>query len=111
MGVIYCRRCGRKIGFVRTVNGKSMPVESDALYVFPGERGSMEVITQGGRLIRAFPAERDDPAAIRAYVPHWKNCVGAREIKREQQAKAVKRKPEPVMRKPARDNAQQLALF
>jgi hypothetical protein len=54
-----CKACLQAIKFIRTENGKQMPVNLPAI----------TVITELGK-------------TIRAYVPHWSNCPGA-ETKRK----------------------------
>lgn len=48
-----CRTCKSEIKFIRTGNGRSMPVEVKPI----------TVVTSLGKTIRAF-------------VPHWGNCPG-----------------------------------
>jgi len=50
----FCRSCKAEISFVKTQNGKLMPVEPKQI----------TVITRYGKMVKGF-------------VPHWPNCRGA----------------------------------
>jgi len=80
-----CRKCGAKIDFIRTVNGKMMPVQPRGTYAVRDKAGR-QVITIDGVMVRAVEAYRDDPGAFLARMPHWEFCPGAEEIRQERKA-------------------------
>lgn len=78
-----CRGCGASIEWIRTPAGRSMPVDSEPVFVIEGD-GSDRFITDEGEVIlgrRALPEEecRDLPVA---FVPHWKTCPNAADFRR-----------------------------
>ena len=93
MGRTFCRKCGKPIDFIKTANGKFMPVEPNIVRVYESPDGSMTVLKKNGKTVKAIPAHATDPMSIAAYVPHWTRCTGAEEIKKEQKAEAERWKP------------------
>lgn len=55
-----CRSCGADIKFIKTVKGKAMPVEVKQIWI----------LTEDGELVKG-------------YLPHWSNCPGANEHRKE----------------------------
>ncbi len=78
-----CRGCGAPLDWIRTAEGRSMPVDPEPVFVIEGE-GKDRFITDEGEVItgrRALPAEerREFPVA---FVPHWKTCPSADSFRR-----------------------------
>lgn len=78
-----CKGCGASIEWIRTPAGKSMPVDTEPVFVIEGG-GSDRFITDEGEIItgrRAIQEEerRDLPVA---FVPHWKTCPNAADFRR-----------------------------
>lgn len=70
-----CKFCGAQIDWIRTAQGKYMPVEFRPVLVMP-DRGDEVFITDEGEIVRG---KRALPCAvgggnIAAYVPHWAFC-------------------------------------
>jgi hypothetical protein len=75
-----CRNCGRDIRFIKTVKGKTMPVDPDQVRVIPTLDGKPYIRPDGvyvyGRI--AVDADNDpDSEAEKAYVIHLATCPEA----------------------------------
>lgn len=78
-----CKGCWRRIDWIRTAAGRSMPVDPEPIFVIEGG-GSDRFVTDEGEIVtgrRALPEEerRDLPVA---FVPHWKTCPNAADFRR-----------------------------
>lgn len=78
-----CKACGTLIDWLRTTEGKYIPLDPEPVLVIEGG-GTDHFFTDEGQIITgrlARPEERklDTPAA---FVPHWKTCVRAGQIRR-----------------------------
>lgn len=78
-----CRKCGKPINFIRMRSGKCMPVEPKGLYCVRDEHGPISLVTQAGVMVRVSEGFKGDAGVMIGYVPHWQNCTGAAEVKRE----------------------------
>lgn len=78
-----CRKCGKPINFIQTRSGKYMPVDPTGLYCTRDERGPITVITRYGEMVRVSEGFKGEAGTPVGYIPHWTNCKGAAEIKRE----------------------------
>ena len=76
---VECRVCGAPICFIKTVKGKTMPVDPEPVYFFPGEGDELLVQTDGtvqrGREPRANDIETKE--AQIGYRSHFATCPGA----------------------------------
>lgn len=79
-----CRKCGKRIDFIRMRTGKYMPVEVATVYGLPEEHGRYTIITNSGETVRVSEGQKGVPGVIAGHIPHWAKCKGAAEIKREQ---------------------------
>ena len=82
-----CRGCGAPLEWIRTTEGRSMPVDPEPVFVIEGQ-GTDSFITDEGEVItgrRARPEEerRDLPVA---FVPHWKTGPAADTFRRKKKA-------------------------
>lgn len=78
-----CRGCGTPLEWIRTKEGRSMPVDPETVFVIEGE-GRDRFITDEGEVItgrRATP-EEERPELTVAFVPHWKTCPDADRFRR-----------------------------
>ena len=80
MGLGYCKGCGAKIFWVKTVDGRNMPCNPKLLPVLRGEGGE-KFINQGGVVFSGseVPEERANSFAMR---PHWGTCPAAGRFRR-----------------------------
>lgn len=84
---IKCRACGHIIQFVRTKNGKSMPVDGFPVYVEPFAKGTL-YYKENGEAVRGYLVAKDAAGAVQVYEPHFYTCEKRGDLKQQ------KKKPE-----------------
>ena len=70
-----CRGCGKEIAFIKTVKGKSMPVNPESVYFIPAGGPNTYVMIDGTIQRGREPDWTDDgkPASI-GYICHFATC-------------------------------------
>ena len=76
MRTVPCRACGSMIGFIKTVAGKTMPVDEKSMYVVPSKEGTPFVLADGS-VISGLAASKDEPGAVIGYISHFATCPEA----------------------------------
>lgn len=79
-----CRDCGAEIDWVRTEEGRYIPVDPEPVFVIEGGGQDQFIEDEGGtitgRIARPEEERRDLPVA---YVPHWRTCQNAAGFRRK----------------------------
>lgn len=70
-----CKGCGAEIFWVKTMKGKSMPVDL-AEWSWSESDGNITLVTGDGRIITK-PKAGDS-----GYLPHWASCPKAKTFKK-----------------------------
>ena len=86
MGLIRttkCRGCGAQIAFIKTVKGKSMPVNPDAIYFVRGSE--FNAVTLDGEVFRGRTPGPGEAAMI-GYISHWATCPEANGFRKKQKS-------------------------
>ncbi len=74
-----CRGCGAEIIFIKTENGKTMPVDMEELTIIP-EAGSPQLFVTGeGKVIHGWIAGDacGEPDTVQGYISHFVTCPNA----------------------------------
>ena len=71
-----CRGCGQEIIFIKTLKGKTMPVNPDGLY-FVQAGGPNTYVTLDGEVIRGREPEPGDRNTRIGYISHFATCPEA----------------------------------
>ena len=71
-----CRGCGQEIIFIKTLKGKTMPVNPDGVYFVPAG-GPNTYVTLDGEVIRGREPEQGDRNTRIGYVSHFATCPEA----------------------------------
>ena len=74
-----CQKCGAPIVWIRTPAGKSMPCDSDPVYIIPDETGPEKTVIKDGRVVSCRYTQDPNQAAVLGYVPHFATCKPHRE--------------------------------
>lgn len=70
-----CRGCGAEIAFIKTVKGKTMPVDPEARFYIPEEDGQDVYVTADGRIARGREVDETHEGDIAlGYISHWATC-------------------------------------
>lgn len=83
-----CRGCGKEIAFIKTVKGKTMPVDPEPVWVSQCAGGSPYLRPDGtyvtGRIVGdAYDTEDPDTNLIEAYVSHFATCPEANRFRKD----------------------------
>ena len=71
-----CKSCGAKIIWLPTIGGKSMPCDPEPIPYREDSLGSMMIVTNDGRVVRA---KIDASSETVGYVSHFATCPDAEE--------------------------------
>ncbi|MBQ7556888.1 MAG: hypothetical protein IJT00_02380 [Lachnospiraceae bacterium] len=75
--VVPCRGCGRPIGFIRTVKGKTMPVDPEPVCFLPDVTKSRKYVLLDGKVVTGADCGEDNEGAWIGYVSHFETCPDA----------------------------------
>jgi len=68
-----CRGCGKEIAFIKTVKGKSMPVDPESVYYIPGG-GPNTYVTIDGEIDHGREPHYADKETKIGYISHFATC-------------------------------------
>ena len=72
-----CRGCGAEIGFIKTVAGKTIPVNPEEVAYEQKAGGSLKIVTPNGEVLSAeWPADPQKATGI-GYISHFATCPQA----------------------------------
>lgn len=77
----YCRACGAEIMFIRTMNGKTTPVDAEVVYFKVKEDGPEFYVLGNGTTKRGNRCSKYEADAS-GYISHFATCPNAEEFKR-----------------------------
>ena len=70
-----CRACGKPIIFLKTLKGKTTPVDAEAVYFIPDLAGkNLYVLPDGGTMRGVEPKPEDKDRHI-GYISHFATCT------------------------------------
>ena len=82
MKTATCRGCGKPIGFIKTVYGKTIPVDPDAFIYIPGHDGCDTFINADGTTERGWKAPYPAKDTKTGYISHFATCPEADSFRR-----------------------------
>lgn len=89
MKTSFCRACGAEIGFIKTVAGKTIPVNPEEVVYEQKAGGSLKIVTPNGEVLSAErPADPQKATGI-GYISHFATCPEADKF-RKRRAKDVR---------------------
>ena len=72
----HCRGCGQEIAFIKTVKGKTMPVNPTSVYFVPAGGPNTYVMADGSIKRGREPGPMDQQTWI-GYISHFATCPEA----------------------------------
>ena len=88
-----CRGCGADIAFIKTVGGKSIPVDPDPVY-FIQEEDNEKFVTEAGEVKRGKKAHwrltLSAQQPEKGYRPHFATCPQADKFRKKNKSERVK---------------------
>ena len=80
MTATRCRWCGQPILMIKTVRGKTVPVDAMPVRVVPDLNGSTRYVNPDGYLMHGCPLRPGETEAAEiGYVSHFATCTKRRE--------------------------------
>lgn len=76
----FCKNCGQEIDFIRTEDGKYIPVDPNPVFIIEGEGVERFYTDEEGVLIGRLAREEEVQTIEEkintpvGYIPHWKTC-------------------------------------
>ena len=77
MRTTQCRACGAEIGFIKSVGGKSIPVDAAEVTYWQNANGSKKIVTPNGEVVSADLEGDPQKATGIGYVSHFATCPEA----------------------------------
>lgn len=77
MRTTKCRACGAEIGFIKTVAGKTMPVNPDCDMYIPNPKGPCWYVTPDGYVKNGFKVNEEKDGVEFGYTSHFATCPEA----------------------------------
>ena len=85
-----CRGCGREIAFIKSVNGKSIPVDPEPLEFIP-EAAYDKFVLMDGTVERGMATERTGETETKVgYRSHWSTCPNAEDFRKKNKSERVR---------------------
>lgn len=86
MRTSLCRGCGAEIGFIKTVAGKTMPVNAKSVRFAAG--GAEVFVLPDGNVVHGTRLEegQSDPTESIGYVSHFATCPAADSFRRQRKS-------------------------
>ena len=78
-----CRGCGKEIAFIKTVKGKTMPVNPESVYFIPAGGPNTYVMEDGTIKRGREPAFADKNTQI-GYISHFATCTEADKFRKRE---------------------------
>jgi len=82
--VSYCKSCGAEIDWMRTEEGRYIPVDPDPVFVIEGE-GQEQFYTEEEGVLAGRLAKPEEVQTLEkkcntpmGWVPHWRTCPARR---------------------------------
>lgn len=76
----FCKNCGQEIDWIRTENGKYIPVDPNPVFIIEG-KGIERFYTDEEGVVIGRLAREEEVQTIEqkintpvGYIPHWKTC-------------------------------------
>ena len=79
-----CRGCGKEIGFIKTIRGKTIPVDPSSHKFLPDPEGENVYVTLEGTVEhgRELPILSNDPDLKYGFTSHFATCPEADRMRR-----------------------------
>lgn len=77
MKISQCRACGAEIMFIKSVAGKTIPVNAEQIAYQQKAGGSLKVVTPNGEVISGELAGDPQKATGIGYISHFATCPEA----------------------------------
>ena len=77
MNIVSCRACGAPIGFVKTIAGKTVPVDEKSVSFLPDPNGKELFVMIDGSTQRGARVEKETDSTHVGFISHFATCPEA----------------------------------
>lgn len=77
MNITKCRACGAEIGFIKTIAGKTVPVDANSLNFLPDPDGKELFVLVDGRTQRGTRVNEESNSSLIGFISHFATCPEA----------------------------------
>lgn len=86
MRTTKCRACGAEIMFIKSVAGKTIPVNAEQITYEQKAGGSMKIVTPNGEVISGeLPVDLQKATGI-GYISHFATCPEAESFRKKRKS-------------------------
>lgn len=82
MKTTQCRNCGAEIGFIKTIAGKTMPVDTASRRFYRQEGGPELFVLVDGSTARGRSVEADIDGTEIGFISHFATCPNADDFRK-----------------------------
>ena len=82
MNITNCRACRAPIGFIKTVAGKTVPVDAEGVNFLPDPNGKELFVLIDGSTQRGTRVEEESNSSQIGYISHFATCPKAEQFRR-----------------------------
>ena len=75
--VNLCHGCGKKIAFVKTLKGKTMPIDLEPVKFVPDTAGKNRYVLSDGAVVAGTEPREGDKDIHTGYISHFATCPQA----------------------------------
>jgi len=75
--VTKCRACQAEIIFIKTVGGKTIPVNAEQIAYMQKKDGNLKVVTPNGEVVSGCVPDDPEKATGIGYISHFATCSNA----------------------------------
>lgn len=77
-----CRACGAEIGFIKSIGGKSIPVDAKEVTYWQKPDGAQKIVTPNGEVVSADLEGDPQKATGIGYISHFATCPEAEKFRK-----------------------------
>ena len=85
-----CRACGRRILFIKTMKGKTMPVDAEPVSFVPDVAGNNRYVLEGGLVVNGVIPMPGYTDVHEGYVSHFATCPKADQFRKKRKSNRSK---------------------
>ena len=79
-----CRACGAPIGFIKTVGGKTIPVNPEEVPYWQQAGGASKIVTPNGEVVSAVLEGDPQKATGIGYISHFATCPQSKRFQKKE---------------------------
>lgn len=100
--ITHCRACGAEIMFIKTCNGKSMPVNAEPVAYTQCSGGNQKIITPNGEVLTGELTSEPEKTTGFGYISHFATCTAADRFRKPRKSDRQKSNNAPGTARPAK---------